>query len=140
MVNNLGSQSSGHDYMEWTSNITGTDQIPLFRNPLQLQLERVTWVWMGETALSVPVGTSVDFSIGTIPNNTNPTHPNYTLVSNIFSIDNSDDGTWAYGDASFAAGAIVIPKFSNIGVVGVETGAVTPNTGELSISFFFREV
>ena len=140
MVNNLGSQSSGHDYMEWTSNVTGTDQIPLFRNPVQLQLEKVTWVWMGDTALSIPVGTSVDFSIGTIPNNTNPTHPNYTSVSNIFSIDNSDDGTWAYGDASFAAGAVVIPKFSNIGVVGVETGAITPNTGELSISFFFREV
>ena len=140
MVNNLGSQASGHDFMEWTSNVTGDTQIPLFRNPVKLQLEKVTWAWMGETALSVPVTASVDFSIGTIPNNTNPIHANYTSVSNIFSIDNTDDGTWAYGEASFAAGAIVIDKFSNIGVVGVETGAVTPNNGELSISFFFREV
>ena len=139
MVNNLASEASGYDFMEWTSNVTD-GRIPLFRNPVKLQLEKVTWVWMGAGPLFLGPGESVDFSIGTIADNTNSVISNYTSVSNIFSIDSSDNGTYAYGEASFAAGAIVIDKFSNIGVVGLETGSVSPNTGELSISFFFREV
>lgn len=139
MVNNLASETSGYDFMEWTSNVTD-GRIPLFRNPVKLQLEKVTWVWMGAGPLFLGPGESVDFSIGTIADNTNSVISNYTSVSNIFSIDSSDNGTYAYGEASFAAGAIVIDVFSNIGVVGLETGSVSPNTGELSISFFFREV
>ena len=39
-----------------------------------------------------------------------------------------------------AASNITVAAGDHIGVVGVETGAVTPNDGELSISLYFTEI
>ena len=140
MVNNLGSQTNGHDFMEWTSNVTGPTQIPLWRVPLNLKLEAVTWVWMGENTVSVPVGTDIKFSIGKITNNTSADFSNYTPISDIFVIDNSDNGTYVSGQVDLSSSAITVGQFDNIAVVGEETGALTPNTGELAISFVFKEI
>jgi hypothetical protein len=140
MVNNLGSQINGHDFMEWTSNVTGPTQIPLWRVPLNLKLEAVTWVWMGETTVSVPVGTDIKFSIGKITNNTSADFSNYTPISDIFAIDNSDDGTYVSGQVDLSSSSITVGQFENIAVVGEETGALTPNSGELAISFVFKEI
>lgn len=140
MVNNLASQASGYDFMQWTSNITPDTQIPLFRTPVGFRLTAVTWVWLGTAALNIPVGSDVKFSIGTIPSNTNPVIANYTPISDIFVIDNTDNGTWASGTANVAVSNITVAAGDHIGVVGVETGAVTPNDGELSISLYFTEI
>jgi len=141
MVNNLGSQAAGHDFMEWTSAVTpGATQIPLWRVPLSLKLEAVTWVWMGDSTVSVPVGTDIKFSIGKVTNNTNAQFSNYTPISDIFVIDNSDDGTYVSGQVDLSASSITVGQFENIAVVGEETGALTPNSGELAISFVFKEI
>ena len=141
MVNNLGSQAAGHDFMEWTSAVTpGATQIPLWRVPLSLKLEAVTWVWMGDSTVSVPVGTDIKFSIGKVTNNTNAQFSNYTPISDIFVIDNSDDGTYVSGQVDLSASSITVGQFENIAVVGEETGALTPNNGELAISFVFKEI
>ena len=141
IVNNLGSQAGGLDFMEWTSAVTpGTTQIPLWRVPLNLKLEAVTWVWMGDSTVSVPVGNDIKFSIGKVTNNTNAQFSNYTPISDIFVIDNSDDGTYVSGQVDLSASSITVGQFENIAVVGDETGALTPNNGELAISFVFKEI
>ncbi|MCP3698016.1 MAG: hypothetical protein GY920_05590 [Aliivibrio sp.] len=141
MVNNLGSQAAGHDFMEWTSSVTpSSTQIPLWRVPLSLKLEAVTWVWMGDSTVSVPVGTDIKFSIGKVANNTNAQFSNYTPIADIFVIDNSDNGTYVSGQVDLSASLITVGQFENIAVVGEETGALTPNSGELAISFVFKEI
>jgi len=139
LVNNLASAGpGGYDFMEWVSNVTSTTQIPVMKVPIAMKLIGWSFVWMGDTALSIGVGEQVDFTIGTIPNGSNPIIGNYTAAANLFTLDNSYDGTWANNDVSglnvsFNEGDI-------IAVVGVETGTVTPNTGELGITLHFESV
>jgi len=109
LVNNLASAGSGgFDFMEWVSNITSATQIPV----------------------------QVAFTIGTIPSGVNPVIANYTSLLSLFDLTNADDGTYANDvvtglNQNFSAGDI-------IAVVGQETGTVTPNSGELSLTFEFE--
>ncbi len=138
MVNNMASSGGGGtDFMEWTSNVAPSTQIPLFRAPIPLKLVRLSYVWMGDAALSIAVGEEVAFTIGTVADNTDPAIGNYVSSGAVFTIDNSDDGTWAFNDVPLA---ITFGTGDNIGIVGTETGTVTPNDGELSISMVFEEV
>ena len=136
LVNNLASAGSGgYDFMEFVSNVTGPTQIPVMKLPRNMRLVGFTFVWMGDTALSIGAGEQVEFTIGTIPSGSNPIIGNYTSADTLFTIDSSYNGTWADGDDSgltvdFNAGDI-------IAVVGQETGTVTPNTGELGITLEF---
>ena len=44
MINNFASQGSGgYDFMEWTSNVTPDTQIPLFKVPCDMQLQK-SWI------------------------------------------------------------------------------------------------
>lgn len=134
LVNNLASQGSGgFDFMEWTSNITGSDQIPIWRNPRELKLKRVTFSWMGETSLSIGAGEQVAFTIGFITPNTSSRIANYNEIASLFTIDVSDNGTFASREVTFDT-PISLSAFQNLAIVGTETGTVTPNSGELSIS------
>jgi len=138
MVNNMASGGGGGtDFMEWTSNVAPSTQIPLFRAPIPLKLVRLSYVWMGDAALSIGVGEAVAFTIGTVADNTDPAIGNYVSAGAIFTIDDTDSGTWAFDDIPLT---ITFGTGDNIGVVGTESGTVTPNDGELSISMVFEEV
>ena len=143
LINNLGSQTQGYDFMEWTSNVTAPTQIPLWRTPLPLKLKLVTWVWMGSSPLNIIAGDSISFTIGTIPDGLSATIGNYTPVSttgqNIFTLDGFDSGTYAAGQADVSSFGITIDQFSNTAVVGAESGVVGPNDGELAICLYFEE-
>ena len=134
LVNNLASAGSGgYDFMEWVSNVTGSTQIPVIKLPFDITLRSVTYSWMGDTALSIGAGEQVAFTIGIIPSGANPVIANYTAQKALFTLDNTDDGTYANDivsgiDESFGGGDV-------IAVVGTETGTVTPNSGELSLCF-----
>ena len=137
LVNNLGSAGSGgYDFMEWVSNITSSTQIPVMKTPRALTLRSLSYAWMGDTALSIGVGEQVAFTIGTIPSGSNPVIGNYTSVLSLFDLTNADDGTYANGVVSGLSQVFNIGDV--IGVVGQETGTVTPNNGELSITFEFE--
>lgn len=138
LVNNLASATAGYDYMEWTSNVTGVDQIPVVKATDELQLMHVTWAWMGELPVTIGPGESVDFSIGTIPANQRTWIPNYTKEADIFSITSVDNGTFVSGSKDVSAANIIIKKDEIMGVVGLEVGSLTPNTGELAISLKFK--
>ena len=61
---------------------------------------------------------------------------NYTPLISLFDLTNADDGTYANNvvtgfNQAFSAGDV-------IAVVGQETGSITPNTGELSITLEFE--
>tara|TARA_R100001509_G_scaffold8614_1_gene4836 strand:+ start:175 stop:2337 length:2163 start_codon:yes stop_codon:yes gene_type:complete len=137
LVNNLASAGSGSfDFMEWVSNITSSTQIPVMKTPRDLVLKSVSYSWMGDTALSIGVGEQVAFTIGTIPSGSNPVIANYTSAVSLFDLTNADDGTYANDvvtglNQNFSAGDV-------IAVVGQETGTVTPNSGELSLTFEFE--
>lgn len=142
LINNLGSQTQGYDFMEWTSNITSPTQIPLWRTPLPLKLKLVTWVWMGSSPLNIPAGDSIGFTIGTIPDGLSSTIGNYNplnLSGDLFRLDGFDSGTYAAGQADVSSFGITINQFANTAVVGVETGVVGPNDGELAICLYFEE-
>ena len=146
IINNLGSQFSvfnqGYDFMEWTSNVTPVTQIPLWRTPLPLKLKLVTWVWMGSSPLSVPNGEQIGFTIGTISDGLSPTVGNYNplnISGNLFTLDQSDNNTYAAGQADVSSFGITINQFANTAVVGVETGTIGPNDGELAICLYFEE-
>jgi hypothetical protein len=137
LVNNLGSAGSGgYDFMEWVSNVTSSTQIPVMKTPRALTLRSLSYAWMGDTALSIGVGEQVAFTIGTIPSGSNPVIGNYTSVLSLFDLTNADDGTYANGVVSGLSQVFNIGDV--IGVVGQETGTVTPNNGELSITFEFE--
>ena len=141
LVNDLASAGSGgYDYMEWTSNVTGPDQIPAIRTTNKLLLEYVTFVWCGEVALSIGAGEQVEFSIGSFADGTRTRIQNYTPISNLFTIDSAYNGLFASGQVDVTALNIQIPVNTNIAVVGTETGTVTPNNGELALSFRFKEI
>ena len=141
LVNDLASAGSGgYDYMEWTSNVTGPDQIPAIRTTNKLLLEYVTFVWCGEVALSIGAGEQVEFSIGSFADGTRTRIQNYTPISNLFTIDSTYNGLFASGQVDVTALNIQIPVNTNIAVVGTETSTVTPNNGELGLSFRFKEI
>ena len=137
LVNNLASGGGGSfDFMEWTSNVTSATQIPIIKIPTAVELVSIAYTWMGDTPLSIAVGDQVAFNIGTIANGVNPVIGNYVPVTPLFQLTNADDGTYANAivpniNQSFNAG-------DQLAVVGTESGAVTPNTGELSITFIFQ--
>jgi len=136
LINNLASAGTGgYDFMEFVSNVTSPTQIPVMKLTRDMRLVGFSFVWMGDTALSIGAGEQVEFTIGTIPSGSNPIIGNYTSADTLFTLDSSYNGTWADGDDSgltidFNAGDI-------IAVVGQETGTVTPNTGELGITLEF---
>ena len=140
LVNNLASQGSGgYDFMEWTSNVTGTTQIPLWRNPSAFEIVAITFAWIGDTALSIGAGEQVDFEIGYITNNTSAKIANFNTISNLFTIDSTYNGLFASGEVEFAT-PISLTKYQNLAIIGTELGTVTPNNGELSISLLLRHI
>tara|TARA_R100001510_G_C7654528_1_gene213188 strand:- start:2944 stop:3534 length:591 start_codon:yes stop_codon:yes gene_type:complete len=140
LVNNLASTTGGYDYMEWTSNVTGPDQIPVVKTTDKLQLMYVTWAWMGELPVTIGPGEAVDFSIGTFADNVKTDITNYVQEAAIFSITSLDNNTFVSGSSDLSGSNIIINKDKIMAVVGLETGSLTPNDGELSISFKFKVV
>jgi len=141
VVTNLGSQTQGYDFMEWTSNVSPTSQIPLWRTPLSVKLKLVTWAWTGSSTLNISPGNQVGFTIGTVPDGVSSTVGNYVplVAQDIFTIDASDNGTYPSGQADVLSLGITIDEFKNTAVVGTETGVVGPNDGDLSVCLYFEE-
>jgi hypothetical protein len=143
MINNLGSQSAtpiGYDFMQWVSNVTPDTQIPLMRTLRKYQLMQVSWIYTGSSALNFNSSTDkFEFDLVSIPDNSSSQISNATVIDTLFELDSSDNGTFPGKQADLANQAIIIPQYTNLGVVCRETGSVTPTDGELGLSFLFQE-
>lgn len=139
LVNNIASQGSGYDFMEWTSNVTGPTQIPIFKTGNDLRLVSVTWAFMGNQALSIQPGESIDFGIGVVKQGVSSDITNYTEDRKMFSITDADNGTFPHGIVKFEE-KILWYTGEHLAVVGTEAGAITPIDGELALSFTFEIV
>ena len=140
LVNNIASQGSGYDYMEWTSNVTGPTQIPIFKTGNDLRLISVTWAFMGGQALSIQPGESIDFGIGVVKQGVSSDITNYTEDKKLFSITDVDNGTFPHGIVKFDEQKALWYRGEHLAVVGTEAGAITPIDGELALSFTFEIV
>tara|TARA_E500000318_G_scaffold15061_1_gene15435 strand:+ start:520 stop:1371 length:852 start_codon:yes stop_codon:yes gene_type:complete len=140
MINNLASQGTGgYDYMEWTSNATGTGSIPSLRMVQNLKLLKVSYVWLGDTALSVGTGESVAFTVRKLTAGTQSTIANYTSLGALFTLDSTDNNTFPNSTVTLGS-PITISDTDTIAIIGQETGTVTPNNGELQFTFLFEIV
>lgn len=138
LVNNIASQGSGYDFMEWTSNVTGPTQIPIFKTGNDLRLISVTWAFMGGQALSIQPGESIDFGIGVVKQGVSSDITNYTEDKKLFSITDVDNGTFPHGIVKFDEEKVLWYRGEHLAVVGTEAGAITPIDGELALSFTFE--
>jgi len=148
MINNFASQGSGgYDFMEWTSNVTPDTQIPLFKVPCDMQLQKVGWIWCGAAPLTITGTDNITISIGQIPDD--PLMPgsgqdavigNYVEDHKIVTFDNTNDGTRPSGIKDFTSSqtAYNLQQGDNLAVVATEVGTIMPMDGELSLSFYFR--
>ena len=143
MINNLGSQSAtpiGYDFMQWVSNVTPDTQIPLMRTLRKYQLMQVSWIYTGSSALNFNASTDkFEFDLVSIPDNSSSQISNVTVIDTMFELNSNDNGTFPGKQADLANQAIIIPQYTNLGVVCRETGSVTPTDGELGLSFLFQE-
>ncbi len=140
MVNNLASQGSGgYDYMEWTSNATPEFQVPAITMVQDLRLVKVAFVWLGEVALSIQTLEKVAFTLRKLTAGTSSKIANYTTLGSLFDIDYADNGTFPNGLITLGT-PISVSAGDIIACIGQETGTVTPNNGELAITFLFEEV
>ena len=143
MINNLGSQSAtpvGYDFMQWVSNVTPDTQIPLIRTLRKYQLMQVSWIFTGNSPLNFNSGLDkFEFDLISIPDNSSAQISNATIIDTMFQLDSSDNGTFPGKQVDLANQAIIIPQYTNLGVVCRETGSVTPTDGELGMSFLFQE-
>ena len=140
LVNNLASQGSGgFDFMEWTSNATPETQVPAIVALQDLKLVKVGAVWLGSNALSLQTNEQVAFTLRKLTAGSSSVIGNYTNLGSLFTIDQTDSGTY-YNTNITLSTPINVSAGDIIACIGQETGTVTPNTGELSISFLFEEV
>jgi len=126
--------------MQWVSNVTPDTQIPLMRTLRKYQLMQVSWIYTGSSALNFNASTDkFEFDLVSIPDNSSSQISNVTVIDTMFELNSNDNGTFPGKQADLANQAIIIPQYTNLGVVCRETGSVTPTDGELGLSFLFQE-
>ncbi len=140
MVNNLASQASGgYDYMEWTSNATPENQVPAILMVEDLKLVKVGLVWLGQFGLNLTGNEKVEFTLRKCLAGATSQINNYSTLGSLFDIDANDSGTFPNRLITLAT-PINVNAGDIIACVGQETGTVTPNNGELAITFLFEQV
>ena len=137
LVNNIASQSGGYDYMEWTSNVTGPSQIPIFKTGLDLKLRSVTWAFMGQQPLNIQPGEQITFMMGVVKQGVPSDISNFTSKSKMFSITDADNNTFPHGIVKIEEDVLFYTG-EHLAVVGEEAGTITPIDGELALSFVFE--
>ena len=160
--NNLFSQgvpsyTYPHDYMEWTSNASGTDVMPVLIMPFACRLLSITFRWCSENGTTVTIGPGERFfvDIGTVTPGTGATPDNWTsktgtvvgvgttvLGEGIMELTNADSGTIPSISNSMAnfspAQDIVFAAGDEVAVIGFEVGNILPNDVDAQCCMVFE--
>ena len=149
MFKAIGSDAGGggvgpdvsRDFLQWTSAVTPSTQVPLWRVPVTLKLKLVTWAWVSDTVINIPAGDTMTVSIGTVANNAISNFANYSKKENLFVISDLYDKSYPRGEVDVSDLNIVLNAFQNIGVIcegSLNTG-ITPTDGDMELSFYFEK-
>ncbi len=148
MFKAIGSNTGGglgpefpKDFLEWTSAVTPSTQVPLWRVPVTLKLKLVTWAWVSDVVMDIPAGDTMTVSIGTVANNAISNFANYSKKENLFVISDLYDKSYPRGEVDVSDLNIVLNAFQNIGVVceGSLNSGITPTDGDMELSFYFEK-
>ena len=148
MFKAIGSNTGGgvgpeisKDFLEWTSAVTPSTQVPLWRVPVTLKLKLVTWAWVSDTVMAIPPGDTMTVSIGEVANNAISNYANYSKKQDLFVISDLYDKSYPRGEVDVSDLNIVLNAFQNIGVVceGSLNSGITPTDGDMELSFYFEK-
>jgi hypothetical protein len=148
MFKAIGSNSGGgvgpefsKDFLEWTSAVTPSTQVPLWKVPVTLKLKLVTWAWVSDVVMNIPQGDTMTVSIGEVANNAISNYANYSKKENLFVISDLYDKSYPRGEVDVSDLNIVLNAFQNIGVVceGSLNSGITPTDGDMELSFYFEK-
>ena len=148
MFKAIGSNTGGgavpeisKDFLEWTSAVTPSTQVPLWRVPVTLKLKLVTWAWVSDVVMDIPPGDTMTVSIGEVANNAISNYANYSKKENLFVISDLYDKSYPRGEVDVSDLNIVLNAFQNIGVVceGSFNSGITPTDGDMELSFYFEK-
>jgi len=148
MFKAIGSNTGGgvgpefsKDFLEWTSAVTPSTQVPLWRVPVTLKLKLVTWAWVSDTVMSIAPGSTMTVSIGTVANNAISNYANYSKKEDLFVISDLYDKSYPRGEVDVSDLGIVLNAFQNIGVVceGSLNSTISPTDGDMELSFYFEK-
>jgi len=148
MFKAIGSNTGGgvgpefsKDFLEWTSAVTPSTQVPLWRVPVTLKLKLVTWAWVSDVVMNIPAGDTMTVSIGTVANNAISNFANYSKKEDLFVISDLYDKSYPRGEVDVSNLNIVLNAFQNIGVVceGSLNSTISPTDGDMELSFYFEK-
>ena len=148
MFKAIGSNTGGgigpefpKDFLEWTSAVTPSTQVPLWRVPVTLKLKLVTWAWVSDVVMNIPAGDTMTVSIGTVANNAISNFANYSKKENLFVISDLYDKSYPRGEVDVSNLDIVLNAFENVGVIceGSLNSGITPTDGDMELSFYFEK-
>ena len=148
MFKAIGSNTGGgvgpensKDFLEWTSAVTPSTQVPLWRVPVTLKLKLVTWAWVSDVVMNIPAGDTMTVSIGTVANNAISNYANYSKKQDLFVISDLYDKSYPRGEVDVSNLDIVLNAFQNVGVVceGSQNSGITPTDGDMELSFYFEK-
>ena len=148
MFKAIGSNTGGgvgpevsKDFLQWTSAVTPSTQVPLWRVPVTLKLKLVTWAWVSDQVMAIPPGDTMTVSIGEVANNAISNFANYSKKENLFVISDLYDKSYPRGEVDVSDLNIVLNAFQNIGVIceGSLNSGISPTDGDMELSFYFEK-
>jgi hypothetical protein len=124
--------------MQFTS-AAPTGLIPLWRTPIQAQLELVTWAYMGDTLTFAALDT-IDFNIGVLPQGADSVIGNFAPINTMFSLGFEANNTRPQGQLDVSSKNIILNEFQNIAVIMNQRvgSTITPTDGDFAICLYFR--
>ena len=144
MFNNLFSGSGGGvDYMEWTSNTSPTNTLPLLSLPFNCELITLTCTWCGSESITMNSPNEkwlVD--IGVVPKNTSSEHHNWVSKTGSIGLQtwNPENANGQYPTIVSEDLGIYFIKGDRIAVIGFETGSITPTNTEAQVCMVFKKL
>ena len=143
MFNNLFSQTGGVDYLEWTSNTTPTNTVPLLSLPFNCELMTLTCTWCGSTSITMNSPTEQwMIDIGVVPENMSSEQQNWVSKTGNNGVQtwNPENAHGKYPTIISEDLGISFNKGDRIAVIGFETGSITPNNMEAQVCMMFKKL
>jgi hypothetical protein len=138
---NVFSAAGGTDYMEWVSNPTPSNIIPSLTMPFDCKLKTMTMIFKSTTAITIPSGAKWKVDIGTMSANLPATEVNWNTLTGGVGLQTWDETlTGTFPNTITENINLNISKGQTLGVIGFETGSMSPTNVEVQVALVFEIV